>query len=182
MRCLWVLCASLSACYGVPEELPGFDGVPIEPSSACAPSRDSRVSCVIDGDTLDVDKCGDEVLGERFRMLGIDAPELASDGQPAECFATQARSGLDDLLTDRDVRLEFDRECTDAFGRSLAWFFFEDDDEDVPVNANVWLVESGLARVFREFEFEELRYSRELQDAEDSAKAANIGLWGACGD
>lgn len=182
MRIVLSSCALLAGCYGVPENLPGFEGVPIEPTGACAPTRSARVACVLDGDTFDIDRCGDDVIGERFRLLGVDAPELARDGEPADCFAAQARDALEDRLEGTDVSLMFDRECTGAFGRTLAWAFFEDEDEEEPVNASIWLVESGLARLYTEFEFDELRYATELQNAEDSARAANIGLWGACSD
>lgn len=175
---LFVLLAA--GCYAVPEDLPGFEGVPVEQTNSCAPSRTAPVACVIDGDTLDINRCGDDTVGERIRLLGINAPEVASDEAPAECFGPQAEDALDDLLTGRDVRLEFDLECEDAFGRTLAWVFVEDEDEDEPINASLWLVENGLARIFDEFEFDDIRYASLLRNAEESARASDAGLWGAC--
>jgi len=172
----------LTACYQVPVDLPPYQGVPVEATDACAPARNETVACVIDGDTFDISRCGDEELGERFRLLGIDAPETAKEDAPAECYANEARDRLRNLIEGQEVLLEFDRECEGTFGRTLAWVFLEEEDDDESLNVNVFLAESGLVRLYEEFEFEDLRYANELQAAEDSARAGNVGLWGACSE
>ncbi len=172
----------LAACYRVPVDLPPYDGVPITESNTCAPSRVETVDCVLDGDTFDITRCGDDVLGERFRMLGIDAPEVAHEGNPAECFAQEATDALEDRILGKDVLLEFDITCEGAFGRTLAWVFLVDPESEEEENLNVWMVESGLVRLYEEFDFDKLRYVNELQAAADAASAGNVGLWGACSD
>ena len=177
-----VLC--LAACYRVPEDLPPFDGVPRQGTLACAPTRVEQVNCVVDGDTFDIGRCGDPELGERFRILGIDAPEVAGDQGPADCFGNEASQALGALIENVDVTLEFDRNCTGEFGRTLAWVFLADeaDTDNEPINVSVWMAERGFARLYTEFEFDELRYATQLRAAEQSAQAARAGLWDACVD
>lgn len=174
----------LVACYSVPEDLPTFDGVPLQGTESCAPTRTERVDCVLDGDTFDIRRCGDDEIGERIRVLGIDSPELAGDGGPAECYAEEARQALDALIDDTTVTLEFDRDCTGEFGRTLAWVFVSDVDEpdDAAINVSLWMAREGYARLYTEFEFDTLRYAQQLRVAERSAQSARVGLWGACID
>jgi endonuclease YncB( thermonuclease family) len=174
----------LSACYAVPESLPPFDGVPLQGTQSCAPTRSDRVACVLDGDTFDIGRCGDDEVGERVRLLGIDAPELAHEGTPAECYGDEATRALDDLIGDSEVVLEFDETCVGEFGRTLAWVFVTDaaDTDAEPVNVSLALVERGYARLYTEFEFDRLRYANQLTAAERSAQAARVGLWDACVD
>jgi endonuclease YncB( thermonuclease family) len=69
-----VLPLLLAACYD-PPDLPPFEGVPIvaAPPEGCRPDQDEEILCTVDGDTFDIGNCGEG--GERFRMLGVDAPE-----------------------------------------------------------------------------------------------------------
>ena len=178
-RALPVLIAVVG-CYD-PPDLPPFEGVPRQSFDSCAPTRTELVDCVIDGDTFDIGRCGVEGGSERFRLLGIDAPETEKSDAPAECYANRARDELERLIETQSVVLEFDKECEGAFGRTLAWVFLEDeDDPQSRLNVNVWMAQRGLARLYTEFESDELRYASELQAAETAARADGIGLWGAC--
>lgn len=193
MRSLVIFGLSLVGCYTIPERLPPYDGVPLEPTDfSCQAPRTESVSCVIDGDTFDIGGCGATAAEERFRMLGIDAPETGKNGDPDECFAREAADALADVLETREVFLEFDDTCEGEFGRTLAWAFLLPDEEDPPfdfelldegraLSVNEWLVEEGYVRVYRAFNFEDLRYADALNAAEESAKARGRGLWGACG-
>jgi len=171
----------LFAC--VDPDLPSRDGAPIEASRACAPDRPARVACVIDGDTVDLGGCG-AFNEERVRLLGIDAPELASGGRPTECFGDEATDVLRALVDRRDVRLEFERGCIDPFGRTLAWLHTPDPlRPDAPeINVSLWLVERGFVRLYLERDdFDDLRYAVALRAAERAARDLGVGLWGACG-
>ncbi len=95
---------------------------------------DIRVDYVYDGDTI---RLAD---GEKVRFLGIDTPESS---QNKKLFRDAARSGQDIkdilamghaaaeytrvLLKDRRVRLEFDIEKRDKYGRLLAYIYRVDD-------------------------------------------------------
>jgi len=77
-------------------------------------STDIRtVERIIDGDIIVL------VGGEKIRYIGMDTPEMSSE-QP---YAKEA-TGLNAILVDgREVRLEYDKERTDRFGRTLAYVY-----------------------------------------------------------
>lgn len=93
---------------------------------------------VLDGDTVDLAGAGQAVV--RVRVLGIDAPEVAHDGRPAECGGEAARDRLDELLAGRRVQLVDDRagDHEDRYGRRLA--YVETEGRDVGQQ----LVDEGL--------------------------------------
>ncbi|MDO9071574.1 MAG: thermonuclease, partial [Deltaproteobacteria bacterium] len=68
-----------------------------------APPQAALVVQVVDGDTL--------VLagGIKVRVLGIDAPEMERDGQPADFLAHKAKATWAELTLDRTVSLSYDR-------------------------------------------------------------------------
>jgi endonuclease YncB( thermonuclease family) len=178
---LWL---TILAAACAPRDLPPRDGAPIEAWAACAPDRRARVGCVLDGDTVDLGACG-AVAGERVRLLGIDAPEVASSSGPTECYGDEATDALRSLLSDRDVVMTFDRGCTDPFDRTLAWLLLPDsrDPNAEPLNVSLWMVERGFVRLYLERDdFDRLRYADALLRAEQSARDVGVGLWGACGE
>lgn len=179
MRVLALL--TLFGC--IDPDLPPREGAPIEDSRACAVDRIARVACVIDGDTVDLGGCG-AFRQERVRLLGIDTPETASGGGPAECFADEAIDALRSLVDRREVRMEFERGCVDPFDRTLAWLHVADPvrPDRAEINVSLWLVERGFARLYLERDdFDDLRYAVALRAAETAARDARVGLWGVCG-
>lgn len=183
-----VLCGLLlTGCwYTPPEDLqcdpedtdcPVVDDVPLVPKGACAPDRTESVACVLDGDTFDIKQCGEN--GERIRMLGIDAPEIAHEDEPADCWGYEATAELDRVLSNEEVLLTFDRECTGIYGRTLAYVWI-DEGEDGFLLVNQWMLQEGHARVFDEDFGEPIRLKEDFQAAEDEARARGVGLWGAC--
>ena len=80
-----------------------------------------RVDSVADGDTLTIrDAAGFPTV---VRLLGIDAPEVAHDGKPAECGAQAAKDALTQLTKGHKVNLYTDpgSDRTDRYGRLLAY-------------------------------------------------------------
>jgi len=142
------LAALLPACERAPE----------------GPPREALVTHVIDGDTA--------VLagGAKVRFLGIDAPEMEKDGRPADFLAHQSKAYVARLIEGKTVRLEYDRERYDRYGRLLAYLFLPD---GVLVNAAV--VRQGLARVYVHPPNE--RHQEALLAAQREAMAAGRGLW-----
>ncbi|WP_354149530.1 thermonuclease family protein [Arthrobacter sp. 754] len=62
-----------------------------------------------------------------IRLLNIDTPETKDPNQPVECLGPQATEFLEDLLPKgTQVRLEFDVERHDKYGRTLAGVFAPD--------------------------------------------------------
>lgn len=97
--------------------------------------RRERVDHVFDGDTLRL------VDGSRVRLIGIDTPELGRDGRPPQALAVEAREALRSLLgRHTELRLRFDAERQDRYGRLLAHAFLPDG-----TNVQAWLLARGLA-------------------------------------
>ena len=168
---------------------------------ACAPPRTEDVGCGIDGDTFRLDNCTD---GEVIRLLGLDTPEVFTDGPESCtdpsfyddatgtcCYGTQASAFLKDLLTshrDAEIRLEFDNTCTDTYERTLAYAWLlpeatEDTgedaaDEDDAIFINEELLAGGYARLY-EFDTSIYRY-QEFAELQSEARDAGLGLWGSC--
>jgi micrococcal nuclease len=146
------------------------------PGQTTATPRPAGVGVVthpVDGDTVDVDLGG---VDERVRLIGIDTPESVARERPVECFGPEAKARLAELLPPgTEVRLERDVEARDRYGRLLAYVFRSTDD----LHINLVLVQEGYAEA-RPFEPNVTRQA-ELDRAEDEARAANRGLWPACG-
>lgn len=125
---------------------------------------------VADGDTLRVDKDG---RSTRVRLLGIDAPEVANDGRPAECYGPEAAERARALLTGRRVWLEYDagQDRQDRFGRDLAYVWLDD-----TTLVNRTLLAEGYVR---EYTYDQAyRYQAEFRTAQREAQGT--GLWSAC--
>jgi micrococcal nuclease len=123
-----------------------------------------RVQHVSDGDTIVL------VDGRRVRYIGINSPELANESGPAERFGPEARDYNRKLVDGEKVRLEFDRERQDQYGRVLAYVFLPD---DTFVNAE--LVKSGNAYcVFRR---PNTKYDSLLLQLQREAMAKKAGIW-----
>lgn len=123
---------------------------------------------VIDGDTLEVQAPGGPV--ERVRLVGINAPERG------ECFDLEATDALAELVGDGPVVLEADESDRDRYDRLLR--YVEVDGSLV----NEQLVRGGFARS-QAFPPDTGRQDQ-LDRAEDEARSAGAGLWGAsaCGE
>lgn len=125
-----------------------------------------RVIEVIDGDTIVIDD-GRETS---VRYIGIDSPEIQHEGSAGDPLADKASLFNEQLLEDNVVRLEYDKEKYDNFGRLLAYVY--SDEKFV----NIELVENGLAKKFI-FEPND-RYEQEIVNAQDEAKSDRVGMWG----
>lgn len=178
--------ALVAGCYTPPDLPDDLDEIPLLPEGVCAESREAIVECTLDGDTFDVGACGEEA-GERVRMLGLDAPEVAHDGEPADCWGDEAAAVLRAELTGRRITLSFDQSCIDTYGRTLAYVWIAADEAegdtagyDEGLLLNEWMLANGHAR-FYELD-EALRLEDRLVAAEADARARGLGLWGACED
>lgn len=133
------------------------------------PGRRVVVTRVVDGDTAVVDLDGSEV---RVRFIGIDTPESVAPDQPVECFGPQASSYTTDRLEGEMVRLEFDVERLDQYGRTLAYVWIGSE------LFNETLVAGGYALVTTYPP--DVKYVDRFVAAQRSAREAGLGLWGAC--
>jgi len=128
-----------------------------------------RVVAVVDGDTLDVAWDGRR---ERVRLLGVDTPETVDPNRPVGCYGPEAAAFTHRRLQGRTLRLRFDRQRRDRFGRVLAY---------VQVDGrrfNDELLAGGYARLL--VIPPNGRHARAMLDLELEARSAGRGLWGAC--
>jgi endonuclease YncB( thermonuclease family) len=132
--------------------------------AACAPVATTpgtvRVSRVIDGDTIVIS------TGQHVRYIGMDTPEMS----PLEAFAQEATDVNRDMVEGKTVRLEKDTSETDRYGRLLRYVWVGD------TMVNIELVLKGLAEA--KAYPPDTRYQRQLDAAEDEARAAGLGMWG----
>lgn len=96
-----------------------------------------RVSRVIDGDTFEITNRGKP---ERVRLIGVDTPESVKPNSPVEPYGIEASKYTKELIGGKMVRLEFDVQERDKYGRLLAYVYLED---GTMVNAK--LLEEGMA-------------------------------------
>ena len=191
--------ALLVSCY-TPPDLEIITDIPLIATNACQPQRTERVACVIDGDTFDIGQCGDD-LGERIRMLGIDAPEVAKPGEEGDCWGDVATNEVQRILDGRTVTLTFDTECEGTFGRTLAYVWITGDDVDAvftnddvdelqydsefderAILLNEYLLLRGFAELYDEEFATDIRFIQDLTEAQGIAQARGEGLWSQCND
>ena len=121
------------------------------------------VERVVDGDTIVVRGVG------RVRLIGVDTPETVSPGRPVEFYGREASAFTKRLLEGRRVRLEYDRERTDRYGRTLAYVHLADG-----TFANAEIVRQGYGHAYTRFPFRHFDWFRQL---EREARSAGRGLW-----
>lgn len=103
---------------------PGGAGDPRQGPGRAEPSGSSTrafVRRVVDGDTIEARLPGGGV--EDVRYIGIDTPETVKPGAPVGCFGHRASDFNHTLVEHRPVRLVFDVERRDVYGRLLAYVY-----------------------------------------------------------
>lgn len=140
-----------------------------------------EVTKVSDGDTFEVFRYGKK---EKIRLIGVDTPEtklneknyklskkhdinvdsLVRWGKNASSFLKQT------LAPGTKVRLEFDKDSTDQYKRTLAYAYFQDGRM-----INRVIAESGYC--FAVFYSPNYKYRSELEKAVENAKEKGLGIW-----
>jgi micrococcal nuclease len=128
-------------------------------------SRWVTVSYIYDGDTFKTDR------GEKIRLLGINTPEIAHASKPGEILGKQAKYRLKELIGNRLVRLEFDREKRDKYGRLLAHVWLRDGSW-----VNSQMIQDGLAHLY--IFAPNFRHAGKLLQHEKAARLKRSGIWG----
>ncbi|MDO8675890.1 MAG: thermonuclease family protein [Candidatus Omnitrophota bacterium] len=136
-----------------------------------------RVTYVYDGDTIKLDN------GERVRLVGIDTPEAHdndkllrdvrrrhSDGKTQLAMGREAARFARSLLAGQQVRLEFDVEQRDKYGRLLAYLYLPDG-----TFVNEKIIREGYAYPLTIPP--NVRHAREFKRWFDEAREAKRGLW-----
>ncbi len=121
------------------------------------------VERVVDGDTVIVAGVGS------VRLIGVDTPETKHPTRAVERFGGEASAFLTRLVRSRAVRLEFDWQRTDRYGRTLAYLYLED---GTFVNAEI--VRQGYGFAYTKYPF---KFLEEFRALEREAREAGRGLW-----
>lgn len=141
---------------------------------ACVPpagnSSQVKVTEVIDGDTVRLSN------GKLLRYIGMDTPEIRiKEGEEfiyaPQLFSLEAKKFNEQLVEGKFVKIEFDVDKVDKYGRMLGYCYVD----DVFVNAK--LVQEGLAVVYTRPP--NVKYADRFIELQRSAREAKKGLWGA---
>jgi len=129
-----------------------------------AEERWVTVDKVYDGDTFQTRH------GEKIRLLGINTPEIQHRDSIGQMGGNEAKQALKQLISGKQLRLRFDKEKKDRYGRTLAQIWMADG-----LWVNAWLLEHGFAHVYT---FEpNTRWTKELLHHERIARQQAIGIW-----
>lgn len=137
------------------------------------------VSRAVDGDTLELSN------GERVRLIGVDTPESRDNpklnrdakrtGQDRSEIIKMGKEAAEvtrKLVEGKQVRLEYDVQKKDKYGRTLAYVYLED---GTFVNAEI--VKAGYASPMTIPP--DVKYAEVFQKLYREAREANRGLWKA---
>jgi micrococcal nuclease len=132
-----------------------------------AQSGEVKVYSVLDGDTFRFRK-EDNTL-QSVRLLGVDAPESTTTRyRHTECFGTEAKTYLTNLIKNQFVRLEYDptQQQVDSYGRLLAYVYLGD------TLVNEKMLADGYAK---EYTYKaDYQQQSAFQSAEQQAKAQKV--------
>lgn len=128
-------------------------------------TRTAMIAHVIDGDTIETDE------GERIRLLGIDAPEIAHHGREGEHFGSESTQWLSREIRGKVLTLHIGQERVDRYGRTLAWVYQSDG-----TFVNEQILSLGMAKLLDAYGLPANLETR-LRSAEALARAENRGLW-----
>ncbi|MDX9948066.1 MAG: thermonuclease family protein [Bacteroidales bacterium] len=127
------------------------------------------VARIVDGDTFWIDDGSEK--GMKVRLTGVDAPETRNSRNKVKtAFGNESTRYLTDLIAGKMVRLEYDIDTLDQYGRTLAYVYLED---GTFVNAS--MVRNGYATVMTTPP--NVRYADTFVELAQKARKRNRGLW-----
>ena len=100
----------------------------------------------------------------KSRLIGVDTPEWNAP------FGKEASAFMERFVKGKRVRLAYDQQKTDKYGRTLAYVHLPNG-----VFVNEMLIQHGYGRLIQRFPF---RYRDRFQRYERAARQAGLGLWG----
>ena len=141
-----------------------------DPSDASrTPGEPAVVTRTVDGDTIYARYRGREI---DVRLIGVDTPETVDPSQPVGCYGPQASHFTERMLTGEPIKLEFDVERHDRYGRVLAYVWLREHLFNQRLVAQGYAVASAYPP--------NVRYESRFETAEQIARDDDRGLWGAC--
>lgn len=106
----------------------------IKPVQVNEEISNNTVIRVIDGDTFEI------YSGDKVRLICVDTPELGDAG------SYESKEFLEDLILDKEVRMEKDVSETDKYGRLLRYVYVNSSVGELFVNKEI--VRQGYGEVF----------------------------------
>jgi micrococcal nuclease len=137
------------------------------PAQAALPTQ-AGVKRAIDGDSIEL------VDGQRVRYIGIDTPEMRRRNgrqwvKDPEPYAVEATAANRLLVEGKTIRLEYDVQTHDKYGRLLAYVYVEDR------MINDVLLESGYATPMTVPP--NVKYADRFRELSQQARQEQRGLW-----
>jgi micrococcal nuclease len=134
-----------------------------------SPGDTGQVIVVYDGDTIKIRF--DDGSVRKARLIGIDAPEIGDDREEVKFLAYTAKRFTFFHLYRKRIRVEYDWERTDKYGRILVYVWTKEEGL-----FNEFILGEGYAFVFTKFPFKK-EYRRRFIAAERQARELEKGLW-----
>ena len=127
------------------------------------------VARVIDGDTF--------VLTDsmRVRIIGVDTPELGRFGKPSQPYADSAYLFTKSLIDGKTVKLTFEDNSFDIFGRLLAYVWLTDTNDNDSLFLQAELLKKGFARI--KYYNKNKRYYHIFYNLRNTAMRNKLGIW-----
>ncbi len=124
------------------------------------------VTKIADGNSIDVD-------GERFHLLGVDAPRSSKCPKVINCSNEEAKKFLEDNVMGRTITYDYDRMLgrRDRHGDRRIYLYVEGE------LINATLIEKGLGFADRSRDFSKKDL---FLGMEDLARRRSMGLWHLC--
>jgi micrococcal nuclease len=126
----------------------------------------SKVTRVVDGDTLEVNYKGTE---EEVRLLLVDTPETVHPSKPVQPFGKDASNFVKETLSGKEVRVKVGTEERDKYGRLLAYVFIGGE------TIQELLLRNGLAKTA--YLYNDLTMLDEFHKEQDIARNKGVGVW-----
>lgn len=123
-----------------------------------------KIIRIFDGDSIEVEKIG------KVRLIGVDTPELLHPLKPVQFYAKKASEYTKNIAKGKRVKLEYDQEKIDKYGRILAYVYFENGEM-----LNAEIIKNGYGFAYTKYPF---KYMEEFRKYEREAREQRRGLWG----
>jgi micrococcal nuclease len=127
-----------------------------------------KVKKVVDGDTFWADD--GSLKGLKIRLIGVDTPESRKTfKKEVGYYGKEAKQYMISLISNKQIRLEFDVGHYDRYGRTLAYVYLLDGifvNAELNGNAMVMMVPPNV------------KFADEFVKLQQDARKHNRGLWG----
>ena len=133
-----------------------------------------KAAQVIDGDSFIISDGNEGSMN--VRLIGVDAPELVKKSVEDSLFADSAAAFLKNLIEGKIIKLTFERELYDSYGRLLAYAWVLDVHGNDSLFVQAELLKAGLARIFHYPK--EMKYYYIFQNLKRTARRKRLGIWG----